>query len=139
MTQALLAGAGAIYCGLGVLHAVLTGARQTRALSPVETGLRAAMGSAHVRLHPDLRLWDAWVGFNWSHSLGLLVFGLAILLFAGDLSPLHRTRVGPLVGIVAIAGIYVAMSVRYWFWVPALATAVAAALASSALLVRLLD
>lgn len=138
MNQLVLACAGAIYCGLGVLHGALTASSAARAFSPIDQHLREAVQSAPLRLHPDLRFWDAWVGFNWSHGLGLIVFGLMLMLFAGELHPLYRTGIAPPIGIALIACAYFALAVRYWFWVPAAGTGLAALLVLLALVLRFL-
>lgn len=138
MTHFLLFSAGVIYCGLGALHAALTVWSAGRAFSPVDQHLRAAVQSAPLRLHPDLRFWDAWLGFNWSHSLGLIVFGLTVILFAGQDHQIYRSDVAPTVGIAMIACVYVLLAVRYWFWVPAAGTGLAALLVLLALILRLL-
>jgi hypothetical protein len=44
------------------------------------------MQTSSVRLHPTLNLWRAWMGFNLTHSLGLVLFGGAFV-FVGLFEP----------------------------------------------------
>ena len=50
-----------------------------RSFTPVDATLRVAMQRSAIALHPRINLWQAWLGFNLSHSLGLLMFGGAFL------------------------------------------------------------
>jgi hypothetical protein len=121
---------GMMFLLLGLLHASLTivDLSRPRLLTPENERLRTLMELAPLRLHPDLRLWDAWMGFNLSHSLGLVVFGTVVIAVAifGDQSA-RWAWVYPLAA-AAVGLIYVLMCLRFWFWVPAAGTATATAL-----------
>jgi len=65
-------------------------------------------------------LWRAWLGFNISHGLGVFAFGLlALLIGLEDPGLLERTELIPLVA-VAVAGSYLVVASRFWFWLPML-------------------
>jgi hypothetical protein len=125
LAQFLFVIAAAIFFLLGVAHAVLTirDLRDPRSFTPTDDKVREAMIGAHLRFAPATTIWRAWLGFNLSHSLGLLVFGgllggLALydFRFVAGSTALQVTA-------VVVAGIYALLAVRFWFAVPAAATA----------------
>lgn len=62
-------------------------------------------------------MWRAWVGFNFSHSLGVLLFGVVCIATSFILG----TTVLPawvLFVLVAIALIYLVVGILYWFRIP---------------------
>jgi hypothetical protein len=65
-------------------------------------------------------MWRAWLGFNISHGLGVLTFGLLCLLIALDDFRLVEQidAIRPLT--VAFSAIYLVVALRFWFWQPAL-------------------
>src|SRR5262245_42042252 len=76
LAQILFVIAAAIFCFLGVTHVVLTirDMYDPRSLTPTDDTVRQAMIGARLRLAPVTTIWRSWVGFNLSHSLGLLVY-----------------------------------------------------------------
>jgi hypothetical protein len=75
-----------IFLILGILHGVLTlqDISNPRTFTPPDQTLRQAMQESSIAINPQTNLWKAWLGFNLSHSLGLIMFGgtfLAISLF----------------------------------------------------------
>ncbi len=73
-------------------------------------------------------MWKAWVGFNLSHSLGLLLFG-GVVLMAGR-SEETFVREGRTFAPLAltVANGYLVLAARYWFRTPIAACAVSAVL-----------
>jgi hypothetical protein len=63
-------------------------------------------------------MWRAWVGFNASHSMGLILFGLVFgfLALAHD-QLLFQSPFLLVVGLAMLGG-YVVLSKVYWFSVP---------------------
>jgi hypothetical protein len=138
LAQVLFVMAAAIFCVLGSIHATFTirDMRDPRSLTPTEETVRQAMIGARLRLAPVTTIWRAWVGFNLSHSLGLLVFGG---LFGGlALTDFRLVAGSPVlqVAAVVVAGVYSLLAARFWFPVPAVATGCGALafLASSVLI-----
>lgn len=65
-------------------------------------------------------LWRAWLGFNISHGLGVFAFGLLVLLLAlKEPGLLMRVKEISLVAL-AVSATYLALALRFWFWLPAL-------------------
>jgi hypothetical protein len=92
---------------LGTLHIAYTlfDIRAPRKLVPYKSEVIDAMKSSTLALTKETDMWRAWVGFNISHGVHSdLLFSSTFLL----------------VGAPAIAGIYLLLSKRYWFSVPAL-------------------
>lgn len=121
LAQILFVIAAAIFCFLGVTHVVLTirDMYDPRSLTPTDDTVRQAMIGARLRLAPVTTIWRAWVGFNLSHSLGLLVFagmfgGLALFNFR-----LVESSLALKVAAVVVAGTYAVLAALYWFPVPA--------------------
>lgn len=113
---------GAIFAALGALHGVLTlrDLSKPTAFTPTDPAVREAMRGARLALSRRAGLWDAWLGFNLSHSLGLLVFGSATL--ALGLRHSDRFAGGVQAAVLLVAAAYFVLALRFWFWGPALAS-----------------
>jgi hypothetical protein len=70
-------------------------------------------------------MWRLWLGFNISHGLGAFTFGLLCLLIAGHDFALVQSidAIRPLT--VAVSAAYFVLSLRFWFYVPAVVTGTA--------------
>jgi hypothetical protein len=130
----LYAAGGAIFCVLGTLHAVymLMDLRRPRRLVPSDLALIAAMAGSRVRLAGDATdMWHAWIGFNLSHSLGALLFGATAIAWPGVAAGHAALAWLP----AAVAALYLAIGLRFWFSVPNAGIAAAmVAFAAAALL-----
>jgi hypothetical protein len=122
---------------LGTLHGSLTllDALAPRFFTPVDDQVRLAMARTSVRLTARMRLWPAWLGFNFSHSLGLVCFGLSLLLIS-SLQPELVLGFTPLSALAAGASVaYFALAVRFWVHIVAFGAALSfACVATSVLL-----
>jgi hypothetical protein len=119
MAQVLLAIGGAIFLALGTLHGVLTlqDVAAPRAFTPTDETVRIAMQGARLAFNPRANLWQAWLGFNVSHSLGIVLFGGGLLLLAWLHFPVFAAS-RLLQGVaVVVAAAYLVLSLRFWFWV----------------------
>lgn len=127
MAQNLLAGAGVIFLVLGTLHGVLTlrDVGNPRAFTPTDRSVRVAMQGARLAFNPRINLWQAWLGFNLSHSVGVVLTGGGLLLLAGPWFPVFAGSRLVQGGAAAIAVVYLVLSLRFWFWGPALGSGVA--------------
>jgi hypothetical protein len=129
MSSLFLAVGGLIFVGMGLMHGLVSAAdvfRPTQ-FAPVDDSVRLAMISTTVRfLKARANVWDAWLGFNLSHSLGMLVFGAASVWFGLNLEHIQVSSAALAVP-VGIGLIYVVLSVRFWFWAPAVSSTIATA------------
>jgi hypothetical protein len=114
---------------LGTIHNIYTAIDKKRSfrISPSDPAVRAAMEGSSLRLHPSTNVWRAWIGFNFSHGLGAIVFGLVFLTLAlTDIELLVQSRT-----LMAIAAtvplIYLRLAFQYWFIIPLVGIAVGAA------------
>jgi hypothetical protein len=105
---------------LGTLHAWHTPTRTTerKGLSPRDQGLAEAMSRATMRLTERTDLWRAWVGFNYSHSLGAVLFGLFVLLIgrSAESYAVEGTLGAPLALGVSLG--YLLIGLKFWFRTP---------------------
>ena len=134
---ALLIFGGAVFVTLGGLHAIYTllDLRHPRRLAPSDPAVVQAMAHSTVRMtHGGTDMWSAWVGFNFTHSLGLLLFG-AMAIWTGIRWTTFPT--GFLPGLILIACVYLMLSIRYFFRAPTIGVSVATVCFAAAWLLRL--
>jgi len=111
---------GSVFVLLGSLHALYTllDIRRPRRLVPQDSAVVLAMTASPLRLsRGGTTMWRAWVGFNFSHSVGVVLFGV-ICVAAGVALGTMVVPVWVLLVLVVISVIYLGLSARYWFWVP---------------------
>jgi hypothetical protein len=101
--------------------------------TPIDDSVRSAMESTSFRfriLFPGSNdvtptMWRLWLGFNTSHGLGVFVFGLMCVLIAAHDFTLV-TSIGAIRPLtIAFSAVYFVLSLRCWFYVPAIVTATA--------------
>jgi hypothetical protein len=140
MVGALLGIAGAIYGLLGLLHALYTLAdiRSPRRIVPDDPQLITAMQTSTIRLtRGESTVWEGWVGFNLSHSLGALMFAAACFVVAACFR-IFAFSPWALFALAAVSSVYLLIAVQFWFRIPILGTAIATACLSAAWLLYLL-
>src|SRR5690242_18481747 len=108
--------AGAVpYLVLGAAHAWHTPFHvdQKKGLSARHPAVEGAMATTSPRLTARTDLWRAWVGFNYSHSLGAVLFGLFVVLLGRSESSFHAegALAIPLALIVSVA--YLVLGIKY--------------------------
>jgi hypothetical protein len=119
---------------LHVLATLLDTVRPTF-FTPIESSAKTAMEGTGIRFWrmfgagggATRSMWKAWLGFNISHGLGAFTFGLLCLLIAThDFELVERIdAVRPLT--IAFSGALLAVSFRFWFYVPAIIAGAATA------------
>jgi hypothetical protein len=127
MARLLVVIGATIFLAMGTLHGLLTlrDLSTPKAFTPKDASVRHAMQAAKLAFNPRVAIWQAWLGFNLSHSLGLVVFGAGLLalgwfhfeVFSGNLVVQALT--------LLVAGAYFVLSVQFWFWGPALGSGAA--------------
>ena len=112
---------------LGLLHVFYTylDIGRPRRLVPQDPAVAQAMAKSNLRLSGSgTTMWRAWVGFNFSHSIGVVRFGTVCIGGGFVLG----TRVLPawiLFVFVVIALIYLVVGLLYWFRIPVVGIALA--------------
>ncbi len=128
MSRLLFLVGAVLFSMLGLAHGLLTlrDLHNPRSFAPTDDGVRLAMIDAPLRLAPQTTIWKSWLGFNLSHSLGLVVFGG--LLTGLALRDFDLVAQSPILkgSSVLVAVLYFWMAVRFWFWLPAVLSAVGA-------------
>ena len=100
---------------LGVLHVVYTFWGQS--LTPRDPTLQVSMSQSSPVITKETTMWRCWVGFNASHSLGLILFGLVfgyLALAHGQL--LFRSPFLLVVGLAMLGGVVVLCKVYFFSW-----------------------
>ena len=140
MIEILLVISGVIYIALGGAHALYTflDTRSPKRIVPDDPAVIEAMATSHVRLaRGGTTVWRAWVGFNFSHSIGALVIGTLCLLAGLDAGVLIVSP-GFILALTLIGLVYVGLAVRYWFSIPIGGTAIAAVCLAAAWVLSLI-
>jgi hypothetical protein len=118
----ILLGAG-IYGFLATAHLIYTffsnkfDARDPRVIE--------AMKGTSLVLTRRLTMWNAWIGFNGSHSLGGMLFSAVYLLLGFGHMDLLRSSPSFLILAIVFSLGYLALGLRYWFRTPTLGVAIA--------------
>ena len=115
---------GAVFGVLGALHAIYTllDLRNPRRLVPVDPSVVHAMANSGLRLSGGRTdMWRAWIGFNFSHSLGVLLFA-ALAVWAG--LQINALPIAIIPALILIGSVYLVLALRYWFRVPAIGVAI---------------
>ena len=121
----LVLASAALMFVLGALHLLYT--FRGRKLHPRDAETLRAMQQSPLRITRQATVWQAWMGFNASHSVGLLLFGLiygylALAVPALLFASLFLRGVG-----IVVLLCYVFIARRYFFSVPFRGAVLAAA------------
>jgi hypothetical protein len=120
----------------GGLHAALTVLDTVRptTFTPIEDPVRLEMEGDGMRFRALFpgdtakpSMWRFWLGFNLSHGLGAFAFGLLCLLIATHDFALVEHTGGLQALTIAVPAAYLTISLAFWFYAPALATAASTA------------
>jgi hypothetical protein len=112
----------AIFLILGVFHGVMTlqDLINPRTFTPPDQSLRQAMQESSIAIDPQTNLWKAWLGFNLSHSLGLVMFGGALVIIGIFYFPIFSDSYWLQSCALCIAVAYLILSLKFWFSKPAI-------------------
>jgi hypothetical protein len=84
ISSALVAASAAIVLALGLIHLLYT--FRGSKLHPRDADLTARMMAVSPVISRETTIWRAWIGFNATHSFGLILFGALY----GYLATRHR-------------------------------------------------
>jgi hypothetical protein len=102
-----------IIFSLGVFHLIYTFSGPM--LTPRDPALQISMSQISPVITNETTMWRCWVGFNASHSMGLILFGLIfgyLALAHGQL--LFRSPFLLVVGLAMLGGIAVVSKVYFF-------------------------
>ncbi len=106
----------ALVFGLGSIHFLYTfwGPK----LTPRDPALRTHMQAVSPVISRETTMWKAWIGFNASHALGALLFGL-VYGYLALVHPAFLFQSGFLLVVgLCLLGCYLFLGKAYWFRVP---------------------
>ena len=116
ITIGLLTLSALVLLTLGVLHLVYTFSGPL--LTPRDPALRARMEEVHPVITRQTTMWRAWVGFNASHSMGAILFGLVYGYLANvRIEVLINSPFLLSIGLAMLAG-FLVLAKLYWFKIP---------------------
>lgn len=112
----LVAASAATVLTLGLLHLVFT--FHGRRFHPRDAAVLTAMQQTTPFITRGTTMWKAWIGFNASHSYGVMLFGLVWgYLALWQPGVLAQSLFLQLLGLALLAA-YTHLGWRYWFSVP---------------------
>lgn len=121
----LMLASAAILLTMGTLHLIYTFCGPK--LTPRDPALQRSMGEVSPVITNETNMWRCWVGFNASHSMAAMLYGLIY----GFLAIAHPTLLFSssyllVVGLLMVGG-FVALAKVYWFNIPFLGTSISLA------------
>ncbi|TDU26533.1 hypothetical protein DFR24_3561 [Panacagrimonas perspica] len=116
LAQGLMAASAAMAFSMGTGHLWLTFA--SRKFHPRDPQTEVRMKQDAPQLTRRTSMWNAWIGFNGSHSMGPMLFGAIyayLALFHGAMLFASTFLLG--LGLLTLLG-YLVLGLRYWFRMP---------------------
>jgi len=123
ISRILISACAAIILFFGSMHLAYT--FFTDQLTPVDGQLETAMKHVAAHISSETTMWKTWVGFNVSHSMGLILFGLIygyLTLYRWDVLQKSHFLAG--LGLVVLVS-YVVLARVFWFSDPLIGVSVA--------------
>jgi hypothetical protein len=134
LASALVAASATVILWLGLIHLLYT--FRGHKLHPRDAQLEARLREVSPVITRETTMWKAWIGFNASHGLGVILFGAVYAYWAlAHGSFLFASPFLLAVGLLFLLG-YVFLGRRYWFSVPFRGIVLAAILYVAALIIR---
>lgn len=112
----LMVASAAVLFALGTAHLIFTFVGPK--LTPRDPALQVRMTEVSPVITKEATMWSFWIGFNISHSMAAMLFGLIygfLAIVHGDL--LFSSPYLLAVGLLTVGGLFVVGKV-YWFSAP---------------------
>jgi hypothetical protein len=116
LAQILITSSAGIFLILGTLHLIYT--FSSNKFSPRNAELKATMKLVSPIISRQTTMWRGWIGFNASHSLGAMLFGLVyayLAMFHFEL--LVRSPFLSILGGLFICS-FLVLAKLFWFRIP---------------------
>ena len=114
--QILLIIGATIFGVLGALHLYYT--FFTNMFMTRDRKVSEAMKATSPLLTNRTTMWNAWIGFNGSHSLGAIFIAVFYILLATTHMEIVRETKGFVLLTVLIGISYLVLAIKYWFRIP---------------------
>lgn len=134
LAQHLVLLSAAIVFAMGTAHLLLT--FFSGAFNPRDAALHQQMQSVPVYFSRRLLMGPAWIGFNASHSMGPMIFGLLYGYLALEQGAVLLQSPFLLAVGVGTLALYIFVAARYWFYLPLLGILAAFACFAAAIALR---
>ncbi|HWY69884.1 MAG TPA: hypothetical protein VNX88_14530 [Terriglobales bacterium] len=116
ISRILIGASAAMILYLGSVHLEYT--FFTHNFSPTEEQLETAMKQVPPRISSEMTMWKAWIGFNVSHSIALILFGLLYgYLVVCQWEVLRKSYFLIGLGLLVLVA-YVVLARVFWFKAP---------------------
>lgn len=123
LARILVSASSVILILLGSIHLLYT--YSGHKLDPRDPAVQEAMNATPMVITSETTVWRAWVGFNASHSMCAIFFGLVFgFLAAAHPELLFRSAYLQLLGVAVLVG-FVVLAKLYWFSIPLIGVSVA--------------
>lgn len=121
----LMVASAAVLFALGTTHLIITFVGPK--LTPRDPALQVRMSEVSPVITKDATMWSFWIGFNISHSMAAMLFGLIYgFLAIAHGSLLFSSPYLLVVGLLTVGGLFVVGKV-YWFSAPFIGIGIALA------------
>ncbi len=131
LARNLILASAAIVFAMGTGHLLMT--FFSRAFHPRDATLRDKMETAPTFFNTRMLMWKVWIGFNASHSMGPMLFGLIYGYLALEHPAFLFSSPFLLWLGAATLAFYLFLAVRYWFYAPLIGIAVTLCLYAGAM------
>lgn len=101
---------------LGTIHLIYT--LFTNKFETRDANLTQAMKNVSPNISGDTSVWNAWIGFNLSHSTGVIFFALIYIPLAVNYMEIIEQSIWLSFLPVIVGVVYMILAKRYWFKVP---------------------
>lgn len=125
MEQLLIIIGASIFGLLGTAHLLFT--FFTNKFNAFNSDVTESMKGTSPVLTKETTMWDAWVGFNASHSLGAIIVAAVYIPMAAFNMEVIAQDVYYSILLVVMSLAYLGLAYRYWFKVPLFGIAIATA------------
>lgn len=116
MSMVLMVASAVMLFVLGTLHLIYTFVGQK--LTPRDHALQIRMSEVSPVISKETTMWRCWIGFNASHSVAAMLFGLVYgFLAIAHYSLLFSSPYLLIVGLLTVGGFFV-LGKLYWFSAP---------------------
>jgi len=127
--EALKISSDALFILLGAIHILYSvrDAWSPKKLTPYDDSVRVSMQRSTLALTRQTTMWRAWLGFNISHGIGVLFFGLIYLTLAiSDFALITRITLLQYFALTVSVS-YLVLSVKFWFHIPTIGSGIGTA------------
>ena len=118
LKKVLLLSGSFVFVMLGLAHLYYTFINNK--FKARDEAVNEGMKNTHPLLTQQTTMWEGWIGFNTSHSLGVIFFGTINIVLATQYYPVIANSLPLQILNLVVCFCYLALAVKYWFKTPLL-------------------